>query len=865
MKTGKLKICKRDAKTLRPLAEKYMSAAEKLEKLVLTLGGKQIRDIEGKVIFDGANNRRKICKGDKKLMEAADRIYTYFVNGKMTMVDDNGKVVKHMENGKEYPLAIILGSNSFALGFLGGRSKSDSFGRAKPENIPLLKLFRKDLELLEKHKILPLATNVTIAKSHGTYKKSITKVVQSRISSYETQIISTKEEYDALTENIGKLENKLITRYSDKELSDLGAFIGSSLKLNHRVNFKFISYVETDPSLPEKGKWKDKGKLRVYRCKSEVIKLLKKYPSIWKDENSILFDDSLKSYLELLDQKKRKKEFPSYTMISMATGAMALSSIGNAITIQSITQIGDQIVWKLMGPKGLKDTIEFVTNHRRIGRGKRYYFQDLKVETIDNKHHFSFSINGRQPFAAIVNEPSIYFREKGAFVAMPMQIQKSEEVIEQEKNLNKIRNYLRRSYPEMAKISGRQKSLTPIAKDQSDFEELVSKIGGTLNVMGVDLGLIENACSVLSFDGNIEKVIHGDVKEGDRTERMTYVQLVKKINALQNDIDNTSFWYKEADDSIIKNEEYLKWLKSNKSTINLEKLSSSRDWQCAKEFSAIRKEFLNLIAVRNKSYDWMNAPFWANLIKRFISLHKSYFTVGKTLVEDNKAMFDTSGICKKYNEMYRNSKEDFAKKLASYIVQIAIKQNVHIISVEKLLSNLGSKDKKTRRDNEMFLAWNCGRIKYHLENMANDYGILLDEVSEFDTSQVHYETQNRGWRDVDDSRVLWCEKNGKLISVPANLNAAQNIASRLINKHSTFFSLSVVKVDDKTVEVSYAEESKRLRGAVTKEFGYSNVQFPFSIDNKKSRLFRYNGKWISETENTEYIQSIRDKVTKLHS
>jgi len=304
-------------------------------------------------------------------------------------------------------------------------------------------------------------------------------------------------------------------------------------------------------------------------------------------------------------------------------------------------------------------------------------------------------------------------------------------------------------------------------------------------------------------------------------------------------------------------QDYLDSLKTYKDkNVKLNELKYTKNaWSVSKMFEDVSKMFETLKQDRLKYYDIFNMPYWAASLKNYMSLMKSYNYVGVDIKVSKEYM-------SKYQSLYNNIKEDYAKKIGSYIVQLAVAKNCDIIVLEELKSNLGSVDRKSKRDNEMSLMWNCGRIKTHVENMAKDYGMFIDEVPEYGTSQVYHKTGNYGYRDEDNREIFWYEDNKDVAYIHADENAAINIAKRFLSQHTDNSSFSVILKGD-AYYLNIASNSKRMRAAALKTFGDLNKPFKINANDKngnlykKTRIFKSDSRWIGVNDKDLYIEHIK--------
>ena len=800
MKSIKVKITNKDSLILTPIIEWYATLTSQLERNILILAGRSATNRDGVLVIDGEKERHKLCNGNINLIGDCYFVYKSFVNGN---------------------------ARTFASWFMGGRDMGDTSNKGPkpkkektPEQIEQTKKLKDALLNLESNGILPFKINnngIDYLNTNPTYKWAVVGEVHAKLSSYETQIESTKQEYDELQSKLNTCESKLFGKYSDSIKNDFKAFISDCETHNHRINYKFTSFLRNQGGNYTRtyGHWiNHKDEKRRYFIKQEILDSLSKYKSIIEGDNSLLLStqsDDMDTYTDLVFRFKNKKEVPTYTAISKDTCKLLL---GNNYIPFKVIQVGDQLIWTIKSPQGKSDTndgkFQFITNHKRVGRGKHFQLENLKItpflkkesENPDGNYGIEWSTNGKQHFTGKLKEPNIILRKNGMFVQLPITIEKDEKL---ERICGKIRTSLNRAYP----VQSSNKKQKSIKYENKELDIALKELGRPLNVMGIDLGLRGIATSNISFDGYVKSAPQTTYIKGDIAERISMANLVKSINKLKEVINLTSEFYKLENASELYNEcdaderLYLDDLSiMKKSGIKLNELKHHKNnWTVSHKYGEIKKEFTRLKVNRLTTYDFLNLPFWANTLKQFINLSKSYLWVGMESPKKKgnaiQNAFATSDFFRTYQELYNNIKEDYAKKVANYIVTSAVKNNIDIITVEELSSNLGHKDYKTKQENEMFLMWNCGRIKFHIENMAGDYGIVVTEVNEFETSQVHYETNNYGYRDEDNNEILWYENSkGIMESTHADKNAASNIANRFLSQHTNVFSYPIIRDND---------------------------------------------------------------------
>ena len=884
MKSIKVKVKNKHVQILKPHMIWYADIAAQLERYILILAGRKATNRDGKVVIDGEVERAALCNNNEALINDCYFIYKSFVEGN---------------------------SRTFACRFLGGRDMSNSEKKGRPSTkvktqaeIENKKNLIDTLERLKSNKIIPFnidTRGINYLETNAAYKMAIAKEVHAKLSSYEEQVKSTKAEFDALSQELSKCESDLLGSYSDTIKSDFKQFVADCNLHNHRIGFKFLSYIRNSNGIYKtRGFWLDKeGSKHRYSMKQEILDSMLKHKSIIDGDSSLLLTTGTKdveSYIKLVNRFEYKKEIPTYTAITPETCKLLL---GNNNVKFKLNQIGDQLVWDIKSPTGEK--IQFITNHKRLGKGKRFQLENLKIvgnkaketanipttkdTTLPNKpkvpkedgtYEISWSTNGKQPFIGTLCEPNIIFRSGEMYVQLPITIDKDEQL---ERIRGKIRTSLNRAFP----IKTPSKKQKTIKFENNELLENLAELGRPLNVMGVDLGLNGIATAILTFNGKQETLLSTDYRKGELAERLNMANLVKKMNKLKEIIKLTAEFYKEEDTSEFYNEcideterRYFDWLTSMKSKgIKLFELKHKiNNWNVSQQYSEIRKEYINLKVQRLTTYDFINLPFWANTIKQFISLSKSYSWVGmESPVKKGNPIqnaFATSESFKTYQENYNNVKEDYAKKVANYIVIKAVNSNIDIISLEKLSSNLGDKDYKTKHDNEMFLTWNCGRIKFHIEHMAEDYGILITEVSEFETSKIHYQTKNPAYRDERNSEILWFKNTDNSLSqTHADKNAAINIAMRFISQHTNVYSYPIISCGINEFKFNFDADSKQMPGAAFKEFKDINKKFKNIIATDKNgkkldktRICKVNDEWVEQNKRKIYIDSIKTCVNQ---
>lgn len=214
----------------------------------------------------------------------------------------------------------------------------------------------------------------------------------------------------------------------------------------------------------------------------------------------------------------------------------------------------------------------------------------------------------------------------------------------------------------------------------------------------------------------------------------------------------------------------------------------------------------------------------------------------------------TSNYEKGLLRLRENIRKNFSKQIAIELIDLAVRNECDAIAVEQLSGSKATSG-NTAGQNRILLSWAPSILKAAISNAGAVYGLSakdgeLVEVSERDTSQVHYETERWGWRNDAD---LYYEDGEEIKSVHADVNAAKNIAKRALTHHGNLFSL----FEDKKGETEDPKKSSaRINGFMTKMFG--------SISDGKAvikpgGIFWHGDQWISKEEKQavqERIQSV---------
>ena len=193
------------------------------------------------------------------------------------------------------------------------------------------------------------------------------------------------------------------------------------------------------------------------------------------------------------------------------------------------------------------------------------------------------------------------------------------------------------------------------------------------------------------------------------------------------------------------------------------------------------------------------------------------------------------------NDYFNGCKDNFLKVIASSIVSVAVENKCHMIVLEGLNPNATRSSLNKRNENFLHSLWSPARVQGAIENAANWYGIMIGEVSESQTSQVHFESGVYGHR---DGTKLYYTENGKIKDTHADMNAAKNIIKKFVTRHASTTQVSLKNISEKD------DEGKRMKGFLTHQFGtIKNATEYFKKDFIDVDFVYFNaGKWITKAQ-----------------
>jgi IS605 OrfB family transposase len=243
----------------------------------------------------------------------------------------------------------------------------------------------------------------------------------------------------------------------------------------------------------------------------------------------------------------------------------------------------------------------------------------------------------------------------------------------------------------------------------------------------------------------------------------------------------------------------------------------------------------------------LNQEFkWLKIIENMKRVLRSTSYLG---TDNNRTPINLDNLTDYFNGV----KDNFLKVIASSIVDVAVENDCNAIVIEGLNPNATRSSLNKRNENFLHSLWSPARVQGAIENAANWYGIVIGEVSESQTSQVHHETQTYGYR--EGTKLYYMEK-GKLKETHADMNAAKNIIRKFVTRHASTTQVSLNNISEKD------DEGKRMKGFLTHKFGTIKAATEYFKKNFAGVDFVYlnDGKWISKEQKMNLQDSIKALV-----
>jgi IS605 OrfB family transposase len=338
--------------------------------------------------------------------------------------------------------------------------------------------------------------------------------------------------------------------------------------------------------------------------------------------------------------------------------------------------------------------------------------------------------------------------------------------------------------------------------------DVVNDWPSDVGIMGVDLGITNPAsCTVTKTiaEGKYKKInsfVIGKVKNQQYFDKLD--RFGKKLRDIHKILDGL-------DDEVKDLEPFSKlWLTACE--------------ECATKIKKIRKEMNQLrrsdLNIRNRGVSAEQIKFIL-LYKKYIRLLQRWTDFGTKPTEEKNNKF------KKHYIRLAKLKLDFRKKVACEIIRMAREYDVSIIVVEDL-QHFRPDTTERAESNERLMLWGHGEINRWLKHFADQYGIFVITVNPKYTSQIDAQTGYFGYRDDYDRSKLYVERNGKLEAIHADINASENIVSKIhyLDANASFL-LATKLEEDYILRIDKDEEkktAKRRKRALTSQFGSHKIK-----------------------------------------
>lgn len=643
------------------------------------------------------------------------------------------------------------------------------------------------------------------------------------------------------------------------------------------------------------------------------IDLIKNTPILWKDEKPVILETI--HILEKMMTHEKHHPHAFYPFVNDTNINRAQYLLGDNYTQYDFEGIGADVptVSVVIEKRNEKTTYEFIKGKKidflslmftrskedkekislNVHTKDKYhsgdfkpsvYFEDLSVWTInDTKCTYLFQFKRKGKFVqATVKEPSIIYENGEYFVRFNMEVIQPNDT----KTIDDLSWYLSTALP----VSANDRSA--IKESPANTERLKNISNKTFRFLGVDLGQSTpyswavgestitgpvNALNIIKtgeFDNgtndeyfnfandikNISKLIGitKQLSKGVSIQKLDarIINTIKNAQIFLNQSSNTvqSDKKKEAIDKFVIVVDYLDTLKKSVIAHNNDLMSLKQDFSfignmvlryAKRKFGEIklkRKFHLRDNDVSSKIHQEFK---WINIIDGMKRIIRTFSYMGTDNTRTPVTLDDL-------NDYQTGCKDNFLKHVASSIVDVAVENNCQIIVLEDLKNKGASLNK--RNDNFLQSMWSPQRIKDAIENAANWYGIKVVEVSESQTSQVHYESGTFGHR--EGKSLYYTNDTGKIESVNADTNAAKNIIQKFVTRHGSSRQVAVKYLSENQ------DEGKRIKGFLTHKFGTVAKAVEFFKKKLPQADFVYldGDTWLSMEQKNKKQEDIKNIV-----
>lgn len=708
------------------------------------------------------------------------------------------------------------------------------------------------------------------------YHKSLMSSVHGRAKSWNECNLATQEEAKALEAEFDALLVHFGKKYPTTT-SSLAEYAEAVRKHNEEytdtsyLNYKFLSFLKTcwRPHALATGEgllsgtWTVKSKktkkdVEISYTFNEICnKELLARPELWKDEKSILMDEKMATYFELLDRRRRKKWQSSLTLITNESPIpMGYDFRGNLVTLKSLSvdNVKHTITATVLLPKKNDEAPEversYTATYGRRGETKQY-FTDLKYTPIVSKttnkkdtevkttqHILTYSRYGKVPVTAELG--TIFIRRYGngeyEFV-LPLNVQ-----VESHSNhpfthqeLFSLGCKFKTAWKSVRK---NKRTKANNCKLEDEVAELLGK--NSLKMVGLDLGMnnvyayqefLVSGKKGYSYTPTGEAVILKSVEDG------RYYDLKEKCYALKSWIRLTRAYLQSSELKLTLSkrlvesfsklnlscsmDDYVKKLEKWKSEKLLVKdlKGLGNGWDLSQTFIDIIKQFNAYkhehSIVRKKEVDvrWNihTTPEWLRLCEAYYDLQKCFNQSGDGLRQDKdkkRLTIREEDFCGNLLRYIDNLKDYYCKYIFGNLALELHNKGVSFVAIEDNLSSLAGNKNNLKEENKIFNMWPRGQYTKRLTDALAYYNIEVIEVNGNGTSQHDAISGNRGYRMGDDFYYYQKAKcvehtdattlymNDKIVTKHADANAAYAIGLRMLTFNTNVYKRSLVKVKE---------------------------------------------------------------------
>lgn len=729
-----------------------------------------------------------------------------------------------------------------------------------------------------------------------------------RGSTYEAEIVEIDEAFKKITPSIAKdlkeflekcISQKWISHFDPRVHAYLRDCVVPALNSGKEITNHFYIHKETKID---------------FSLHTDFIQELKSRPALWKDESPAILETI--HILEMMMTHEKHHPHAFYPFVSDTNTNRSQYLLGDNYTSYEMYGIGqdvpnvtitidDKPVEFIKGKevkylnvkfnRSKEDTEELSFNIHTKDKyhsgsfNPNNYFKNLKVWQIATDkctYLFEFTHKG-QTVRATVKEPSFVTENGTYFIRLNMSVILDSDVSQNEA----LKWYLSSALPS----SANDRSVIKETPANNDRFKIIK--GNTYRVMGVDLGQstpFSWAVGETTITGPVNAldiIATGEYDNGSNDDYFDLINDIKslsKIIGMTKGVKNGSQASKSnifIDKTVARAKAYLgnhtdHIQNKNKVSAILDFVNS--DISVVDSINEIMKKHNNdLIKVKT------DFTFVGNMVLRYIKrrygelinqrkFHLRTNSVDTKLQQEFKWLSILDGmkrLSRAFNYLGTDNtrtpitldsmvdyntgcKDNFLKQIASAIVKVAVDNKCNVI----VLEDLGNKNKSLNKRDENFLQslWSPQRIKGAIENAANWHGIAVAEVSESQTSQVHYESGTFGHR--DKKNLFYKNEKGEIKSVNADINAAKNIAFKFVTRHASSRQVAVKYLSDSQ------DEGKRIKGFLTHKFGSIEKTKAFFNTNLPNVDYVYldGDTWISLEQKNTKQKNIKDELNSLN-